>query len=204
MKRAATALACVSLIYASLGGRAGAALAPPDLSGSWKLNPDASDMPREAGFDPNYVDTGSNDSRGGGGGRGGRGGGGGTRIIGNIAPSFESEEDSKKLREISTEVTHPSATLTITQTPAAVTIADPDHGTRVFPVDGKEHTIQLQSGPIGAVTKWDPTQLLIRYLIEKNRELRITLARAADGHQLIITTQFAEKGRGQLIKRVYD
>ena len=85
-----------------------------------------------------------------------------------------------------------------------VTIADPDHGTRTFPVDGKEHTIQLEAGPLAAVTKWDAAQLVIRYLVQKNQELRVTLTRGAEGRQLIVTTQFADRGRGQLIKRVYD
>jgi hypothetical protein len=203
---------CVALVAVSSVRRVHAA-PPPDLSGNWTLNYASSDLPKEAGFDPDWVDTESTTGArsgggggGGGGGRGGRGGGGRSSggATGNMSPLFESEEDSKKIRELAAEITHPAGTLMITQTPAAITIADPEHGTRTFTIDGKEHTLQLGAGPLGVVTKWDGAQLAIRLLIEKNRELRITLARATTARQLIVTTQFADHGKGQLIKRYYD
>src|SRR4051812_17487368 len=86
-----------------------AAAGHPDLSGTWTLNSGQSDMPAEVGFDPDWQDSQSKSAgrTGGGGGRsggGGRGasrssGGGGASSGGAIATNFESEEDSRKIRE---------------------------------------------------------------------------------------------------------
>jgi hypothetical protein len=180
------------------------------LSGAWTLNRAASDLPTEAGFDPDYHETGSTSggrSGGSGGGRGGRGGGGsGSTGIGSgaIATKFESPEDSQKIKELVAEVTHPPQTLTIAQSAAEITIADAEGKSRTFRITGKEETIRLDAGPIGVVTKWEGAQLVIRYIVEKDRELRVGLSRAADARRLLVTSQFAEKGRGETIKRVYE
>jgi hypothetical protein len=209
--------ACIVVaLVAGLAARA-EVVARPDLSGTWKLNGGQSDMPSEVGFDPNWQDTesksggrsggGGGRSSGGGGGRGGgRGSGssGGSSSIGAIAPRFESEEDSRMIRELVAEVKNPPATLMITQTDAAITIADANGRTRTYHPTGKEETIQLDAGSIGVVSQWGPAEMVIRYRVEKDRELRYTLARAAGARQLLVTTQFAERGRGQIIKRVYD
>jgi hypothetical protein len=189
-----------------------AAPAVPDLSGAWTLNRAASDLPTEAGFDPDYHDsTGSTSggrSGGSGGGRGGRGGGGGggsTGIgSGAISTKFESPEDSQKIKELVAEVTHPPQTLTIAQSATAITITDPEGKSRTFRINGKEETIRLDAGPIGVVTKWEGAQLVIHYVVEKDRELRVGLSRAADARRLTVTSQFAERGRGETIKRVYE
>jgi hypothetical protein len=181
----------------------------PDLSGAWTLNRAASDLPTEAGFDPDYHETGSTSGgrSGGSGGRGGRGGGGGgsTGIgTGAISTKFESPEDSQKIKELVAEVTHPPAALTITQSPSEITMVDPAGKSRTYRISGKEETIRLDAGPIGVVTKWEGAQLAIHFIVEKNRELRVMLSRAPDARRLIVTSQFAEKGRGEIIKRVYE
>jgi hypothetical protein len=94
--------------------------------------------------------------------------------------------------------------MTIAQTATTVTLSDAEGHNRAFYITGKEQTIQLKAGPIGVVTAWNGAQLVIRYLVDKNRELRVTLSRAADAKRLVMTSQFAVKGRGQVIKRVYE
>jgi hypothetical protein len=209
--------ACIVVaLVAGLAARA-EVVARPDLSGTWKLNGGQSDMPSEVGFDPNWQDTESKSGgrSGGGGGRssgggGGRGGGrssgssGGSSSTGAIAPRFESEEDSRKIRELIAEAKNPPASITITQTDAAITITESNGGTRTYHPTGKEETIQLEAGPIGMVSRWEPAELVIRYGVEEDRELRYAFARAASARQLLVTTQFAERGRGQIITRVYD
>jgi hypothetical protein len=210
--------ACVGIaLVGGLAARAELAAPRPDLSGAWKLDAGQSDMPGEVGFDPDWQDTesksggrGSGDggrSSGGGGGRGGgrsAGSGGGSSRIGAIAPRFESEEDSRKIRELVAEVKNPPARLAIAQTDAAITITDEHGRARTFHPTGKEETLQLEAGPIGVVSRWGPAELVIRYRVEKDRELLYRFARAAGARQLLVTTQFAERGRGQIIKRVYD
>ncbi|MBZ5559165.1 MAG: hypothetical protein LAO77_17980 [Acidobacteriia bacterium] len=191
------------------------AAARPDLSGDWTLNRAASDFPKDVGFDPDWQDASSaTPGRGGsgggrsGGGRGGRGGGGGRSSGSGAVPSgtprFESEDDVKKIRELVEEVKDPPPALTIAQTDTAVTIAFGRARTRTFHPTGKEETLQLDAGPIGVVTKWEPTQLVIRFNVEKDRELRYTLSGGAGAGQLVMEAQFAEKNRGDVIRRVYD
>lgn len=121
-----------------------------------------------------------------------------------MTPRFESEEDSRKIRELVNDVKNPAATLTITQTDAAVTIVEASGRTGTFHTSSKEDTIQLEAGPIGVVSRWEPTELVLRFDVEKNRELRYTFSRAAGARQLRVTTQFAERGRGEIITRIYD
>jgi hypothetical protein len=211
VSRTAVVLLCVMLVSGVK-----AAAPRPDLSGTWTLNGGMSDPPHDAGFDPDDQDTGSSSGgrggsgggrSGGGGGRGGRGDGGssgGSSRVGSVSPRFESEEDSRKIKQLVTEVEHPPAALTITQTDVTVTVADAGGHTRTYHTTGKEETIQLEAGPIGVVSRWEPTQLVIRYDVEKNRELRYTFSRPAGGRQLRVTAQFAERGRGEIITRVYD
>lgn len=204
MTRITAILMCLTLV-----ATVKAAPPVPDLSGTWTLNRAASDLPTEAGFDPDYHETGSTSSggrSGGSGGRGGRGGGSGSTGIGTgaISTKFESPEDSQKIKELVAEVTHPPAALTIIQSAAEITMADPKGKSRTFRISGKEETIRLDAGPIGVITKWEGAQLAIHFMVEKNRELRVTLSRAPDARRLIVTSQFAEKGRGEIIKRVYE
>jgi hypothetical protein len=102
------------------------------------------------------------------------------------------------------DVKNPAATLVITQTADAVTIGEPDGATHTFHTNGKEETLRLEAGGLGVVTTWVQTHLLMRYKVEKDRELRFTFARGAVAGQLVVTTQFADHGRGQIISRVYE
>ncbi len=183
------------------------------------LNRAASEFPKEVGFDPDWQDSSSaapgrggsgsgGGARSGGGGRGGRGGGGGrsggSGAVTSTKPRFESEDDVRKVRELVDEVKNPPPALTIVQTGTAVTIAFGRALTRTFHPTGKEETLQLEAGPIGVVTKWEPGQLAIRFNVEKDRELRYTLSGGAGAGQLVMQAQFAEKNRGEIIRRVYD
>jgi hypothetical protein len=94
--------------------------------------------------------------------------------------------------------------LTITQTDAAVTIVDARGRARTFHIGGKEDTLQLDAGPVGVITKWENAQLVSRWLVEKDRELRYRYSRDPVTRQLVVEVQFAEHGRGGLIKRIYD
>jgi hypothetical protein len=184
----------------------------PDLSGTWTLNRQLSEFPREAGFDPDWHDseTGSQSGTGRSGGGGSRrGGGGGGRANGSsgggtLSPLFESEEDSKKIRELVNEVLSPSPRLTIMQTDTTVTIVDVSGRTRRFHPGGKEDTLELEAGPVGVISKWENGQLALRCQVERNRELRYRYWRDAGSRQLAIEIQFADHGRGAVIKRIYD
>jgi hypothetical protein len=211
-------LICAAACGASVSAFVHPAPARPSLSGDWTLNRAASDFPKDVGFDPDWQDStgtapgrggsGGGGGRSGGGGRGGRGGGGGqsgaSGAVPSTKPRFESEDDVRKIRELADEVKNPPPALTIVQTDTAVTIAFGRALTRTFHPTGKEETLQLEAGPIGVVAKWEPGQLAIRFRVEKDRELRYTFSGGTDAGQLVIQAQFAEKNRGEIIRRVYD
>jgi hypothetical protein len=113
-------------------------------------------------------------------------------------------EDSKKIRELVDEVKIPPAQLTISRTDATVTIVDDRGRARVFRTNGREDTIQLDAGPIGAVTKWEGVELLIRYRVDKDQELRCRYSRDPGTGRLIVRALLADHGRGEVITRVYD
>jgi hypothetical protein len=201
----------IVLIAVALSVRAHAA-GHPDLSGVWMLNHEASEFPKEVGFDPDWVDGGPSGSTGQGGttarssgARGARGGGGGTSIrLPAVAGHYQSEEDIRKLKEILNEVKAPPMQLTITESDSAVTIADSAGRQRLVHPGAKQDVIHLEAGPMVAVTKWDGAALLVSYRVDVDQELRCWYLRDAASGRLIVRMQLAERNRGQVITRAYD
>src|SRR5262245_11912529 len=81
---------------------------PTGLAGTWSLNRSLSEIPKEIGFNPDWVragfDTGQDrDGRGGSGGRGGgrRGGSGGSSRP--FTPQRESADDAKRVQLLTAE-----------------------------------------------------------------------------------------------------
>lgn len=203
MHRRSIVAIIIPLVCAAAPGRAASA-DHPDLSGSWTLNRQLSQLPAEVGFGLIVpLDTGDASQQGGrsrGGGRGG-GGGGGAEPAPRVL--MESPEDAAKVRELVLIEMTPASSLTIVQTDALVTITD-SHGTRTFHTSGKEDIQQLLAGPIGTTAKWEGPKLVIDYNIEKDRKVRYTYGREAASSPLVVQVQFLEKGKGDAIKRVYD
>jgi hypothetical protein len=93
-----------------------------DFSGRWTLNRELSEFPREIGFGVDWLPSGGSGPSSTSGGRGRRGsGGGGT---GAFPARPQSEDDSKRVQQLTAEVRNPSAHLTIAETPGGVTITD--------------------------------------------------------------------------------
>src|SRR5712671_1221368 len=148
-----------------------------DFAGRWTLNRESSQLPREIGFG---VDWGSSGASGAnptsGGGRGRRGsGGGGPAIFGGRR---ESEDDARRLQQLTSEVRNPSPHLTIVESSAAVTITDDRGVARSFHPNGKEEVLQLDGVPVGVVAKWEAGRLVVLYSVEQGRELRYSYSRA--------------------------
>src|SRR5712692_5185676 len=113
-----------------------------DFAGRWTLNPELSQSPREIGFGADWLTTGGSgvDSAASGG-RGRRGSSGGG--AGGFTARPESEDDAKRVRQLTAEVRDPPAHLTIVETPTAVTITDDRGQSRTFHANGKEEVLQL-------------------------------------------------------------
>lgn len=177
--------------------------AHPQLAGTWSLNRDASEFPAEVGFDPDWARAAARDSGGseGGGGRGGREGGSGSRNPPVVARL--SEDEAREIQELVDEVKTPPARLTITQSDTAIGVTDDRGATRVFHPTGKDESIALRTGGVGAISRWEGTGFYVRLRINKDQELRYHYSRDARG-RLVVRAQLADHGKGQEITRVYD
>jgi hypothetical protein len=175
-----------------------------NLTGRWVLNRNQSQVDKEIGFNPVWLRSGEREpGRGEGGGRGRRGSGGGQQD-GSAVPR-ESEEDAKRLQQLSAEVRMPSPHLTIIDSRGTVTITDADDVSRTLHTDGKDDDLQIHGLPITAVTVRDNGHVVVRYKVEQGRELRCTYTRETGGPKLTVDIQFVEGGRvADTVRRVYD
>jgi hypothetical protein len=175
----------------------------PDFAGRWTLNRELSQFPREIGFGTDWLPaegSGQNSTASGGRGRRGSGGGG----SGAFSARRESEDDAKRLQQLTAEVRNPSAHLTIVETPTAVGITDDRGQSRTFHPNGKAETLQLDGVPVGVTAKWEAGRLVIVYAVEQGRELRYTYSRAANSPQFVVDAQFVERGGGDAVRRIYE
>jgi len=177
-----------------------------NLTGRWVLNRDQSQLSHEVGFNPDWLmagRTGRGGESGGGGGRGRRGSSGGDP--GGYSAPRESEDDAKRLQQLSTEAKTPPAHLTIVDTRGTVTITNARDVSRTYHTDGSEDQLQVEGVPISAVTVRETGGIVIRYKVEQGRELRYTYKRDPAASRLLVDIQFIERGgAGDTVRRVYD
>jgi hypothetical protein len=179
-----------------------------NLTGRWVLNRNQSQVDKEVGFNPDWLIAGVRSAQresggGGGGGRGRRGSGGGQQ--GDLAAPRESEEDARRVQQLSAEARTPSPHLTIVDTRGTVTITDAEDVSRTLHTDGNDDYLQVHGLPITAVTVRDSGQVVVRYKVEQGRELRYTYSREAAGPRLTVDIQFVEHGGiADTVRRVYD
>src|SRR4029434_10409971 len=167
------------------------------------LNRELSQLPPEIGFRVDWLSKdGSSQDPTGSSGRGGRGSGSAGAAA--LMTRRESEEDARRLQQLTEEVRNPSARLTIAETPTAVTITD-DHGqSRTLHPDGKEEVLQLDGVPVRVTTKHEAGRLVVLYQVEQGRELRYAYSRTESPAQLVVDVQFVQRGGGDKVRRVYE
>jgi hypothetical protein len=173
------------------------------VAGQWTLNRELSQAPREIGFGTDWLSTGGSGvdpTASGGRGRRGSSGGGSSAFT----PRRESEDDAKRVQQLTAEVRNPSTHLSIVETPTAVTITDDRRQSRTFHPDGREAALQLDGVPIGVAVKWEAGRLVVLYKVEEGRELRYTYSSSASPRQLVVDVQFIEHGGGDAVRRVYQ
>jgi hypothetical protein len=175
----------------------------PGFAGRWTLNRELSEFPREIGFGADWMSagaSGSDSTASGGRGRRGSSGGG----AGPFRARPESEDDARRVQQLTAEVRNPSAHLTIVDTAAAVTITDDRGQSRTFHPNGSQEAIQLDGVPVGVTAKREAGGLVVLYHVEQGRDLRYTYSRAASRPQLVVDVQFIERGGGDRVRRVYE
>jgi hypothetical protein len=174
-----------------------------DFAGRWTINRQLSQFPPEIGFGLSWTSArgAGVDSTGGGGGRRRSGGG---AAAGVFTGRPESEDDVKRVQQLTAEVRNPSAHLTIVETPSAVTFTDDRGQSRTVHPDGREEVLQLDGVPVGVTAKREAGRLVVLYKAEQGRELRYTYSRAASPPQLVVDVQFIERGGGDGVRRIYQ
>jgi hypothetical protein len=178
-----------------------------NLTGRWVLNRGQSQIDKKVGFSPGWLAAGTRsadrESGGGGGGRGRRGSGGGQQ--GSYAAPRESEEDARRMQQLSAEAQTPSPHLTILDGGSTVTITDADEIARTLHTDGNDDDLQIGGLHVTAITVRDSGHVIVRYKVEQGRELRYTYTRETGSPKLTVDIQFVEGGRvADTVRRVYD
>jgi hypothetical protein len=184
------------------------------LDGVWTLSRSLSDMPREIGFNVNWLPApgGAGQSGGSGGGtsgggrgrRGSSGGGGSRGSAGPFSTPRESYEDAQRVRLLTAEARNPASRLMIVDTPAAVTITNEMGQARVLHPNGREGSIEIEGITIPVTTKRDGDRIIALYHVEQDRDVRYTYSRNSDPLQLIVDVEFLEHGAGDKARRVYE
>jgi hypothetical protein len=180
------------------------------LAGAWTLNRSISQLPREIGFNVDWISSPSSAGQNAGSNRGGRGrgasgGGGGNRgAAGAFSMPRESSEDARRVQLLTAEVRNPPVRLVVIDTPAAVTITNELGQSRVVHPTGKEESIELQGVPLRVTTKRDGERLVVVYHVEQDRDLRYTYMHVASPSQFIVEVQFLEHGGGDTVRLVYE
>jgi hypothetical protein len=187
--------ACSTIV---IGQGRPAAVAPAELAGTWTINRELSQFPRDIGFGMDVVPAGrSVDS----GGIADEGRSGNPRSL-TSRPLTEAE--ARNSRQILDEVRTPPARLVIAQSAAAVTMTLPGGRVRTFHTDGRDEAQTLDAGPLITSARWDGGRLVVRYKVEPGREVRYAYARTDDPPQLVVSAELIERGGHDTVVRVYE
>ncbi|MBS1818899.1 MAG: hypothetical protein JSU08_13280 [Acidobacteria bacterium] len=166
------------------------------LSGTWTIDRENSQFPREVGFDADFVPTGRPD-----GDRGRRGVVGGA--LPALRPQGESYDAAQRRQVLTDEVRNPPSRLTIVEAPDAVTFTDQQGNSRTIHPDGRAETIQVGSVPVLVTARREGAALIVLYAVADLRQIRYSYAREPGSDALVVDTQFLERGSGDTVRRVY-
>ena len=176
------------------------------LTGTWTIDRTASEFPRELGFGASFVPI-EDGAQGNNRGRGNRRGGGGGNSTGAVSPALrpqgESYDDGQRREQLTEEVRTPPSRLTIVESADSVTMTDEDGRSRAFHPDGRAETLQIGSVPVLITARRDAGKLVVLYAVEDLRQIRYTYSRSTSPNQLQIDVEFLERGKGDVVRRVY-
>jgi hypothetical protein len=179
--RAAILGALLALCLA--GGGPLSAQSPLDLAGSWTLNRQLSQFPKELGFSTSLLTT----------------------VPGDRLQT-ETQEDAQRTRFLADEVRLPPDRLTLAVTPAIVTITPDPGAARTVQPGRRDESVKI--GPVTVITNasWEANRLTIVYRAQAGRLLRYTYSVTQNPVQLIVEVVFVEgsRGDGDRVRRVYE
>lgn len=173
-----------------------------ELGGTWIIDREASEFPKELGFGASFVPVQDDGTQGG---RRGsrRGGGSNTGLSPALRPQGESYDEGRRRELLTDEVVTPPSRLTIEDTLDLVTFTDDKGGSRSFHPNGRAETIQVDGVPVLTTARRENGKLIVLYAVADLRQLRYTYTRNPSSHQLEIGVEFLERGTGDTVHRVY-
>src|SRR5262245_15748158 len=182
-----------------------------NLAGRWILNREASQFPPEMGFTPDWFTNANGGARAGGGasapsggGRGGRRGGSAGGSGRGYMATFEGEEDTKRVGQLTADARNPTVHLTIAETADATTITDDSGEALTFYADARHQEIQFGGLSVGATARRLTDHFEVVYEVERDRTIRYTYSRATPD-RIVVDVQFVEHGKnGDHATRVYE
>lgn len=181
-----------------------------DLSGTFTLDKNASQMPREVGFGANFlpVSRGDNAPSGGGGNRrGGRGdsGGGSSTPLPALRPQGESIDDAHRRQKLTDEVLTPPVRLTIVDTADVVTITDDQGRARTVHPGASAESLSIEGTSVLTVARREEGKLIVQYAVADLRQVRYTYSRIEGSTSLAVDVEFLERNKpGDKVRRIYN
>jgi hypothetical protein len=201
MFRVSVAAVFVVLSAVMLAGQARPPVpAAADLDGTWRLNRELSQFPRDVGFGMDVTGAGKPSA----------GDTGAAEMVGQGSnPGLAvnrpaSREEAMNSRQLVAEVRTPPLRLTIARSGVAIVITDERGRSRTYHPDGREAFTPFDAAPVATVSRWEAGRLVVRYKVEPGREVRYTVSRKASPPQLVVQTDLLERGGRDTIVRVYD
>jgi hypothetical protein len=183
-----------------------AATTPPNLTGLWILNEDASDRPPDRG---RGADSGERPPRGGGGG-GGYGGFGGGRRRGGFGGGDRggggrSREDMERARAAMAIATRAAKRLTIVRDESTVVLTDEDGRSVRLTADGKKNKSTIDGQDVETTSKWNGAALHVERKFKSDVKVVDEFSLAPDPQILVVATKIEGMGgRAFELRRVYD
>ena len=177
------------------------------LGGVWTLNRALSEMPREIGFNVDWMPPPEPGRAGGSGGtnRGRRpGGGGGGSATSPYSAARESFDDAQRVQLLTAEARNPPTRLMIVDTSAAITITNQLGQSRTLRPTGNDEWIDIEGVSIRTATQRQADRLVVTYRAAVNREVRYTYSASRDHQQVTVDVEFLEHGAGDKARLVYQ
>lgn len=187
--RAAISGALIALAFVT--GPQLSAQSPTDLAGTWALNRQLSQFPREVGFSASFISTeppGSLD-----------------RQARRAGIQSETQEDATRARFLTDEVRLPPDRLTIDVTPAIVTLTPDPGAARSVQAGLRDQLVKVGPITVATNTTWDGSRLMVAYDVGSKRLLRYTYSIGQNAATLTVDVEFIEGGKtGDRVRRVYE
>jgi len=183
-----TLICAICLLLPALASGQGAV----DLSGKWTLDTVLSDSPEQIAAAIRIdVGQGGGESLSGEPGRGGAGRGNGGRHRGESRPGGAQNhqpnaDEQKRIDELTESLRYPPTTLTVAQTPTAVTVTDEQQRARTLTPNGKREKQTVGSSSLDVATRWEGPQLVSEQDLGGGRLVRYTYSIVPTTKQLLV------------------